>query len=192
MDTKYSIELALQPMFEKAEKEHLWFWSERRGMWFSPQELRKEHSNGKYLWGPENWELKDPNVELNLMQTRIDNTLVNMREFKKRMSISVSFQDDITFSTQINYSTIIGAASTYLMKEFIENRNITGITDIADEVNNIMESIPKSARSNYETHETVAAAQFYDQYCKINKFKIGHKFDIPCSLMEKESKTDEN
>jgi len=50
----------LEPLFEKANKEKLWFYSNYQGMWFSPKELKKEQDSGRLLWGPVNWQLREP------------------------------------------------------------------------------------------------------------------------------------
>lgn len=51
---------SLEPLFEKAERDGLWFFCHYQAMWFSPRELRKEHANGRLAWGPVNWVLRDP------------------------------------------------------------------------------------------------------------------------------------
>ena len=50
----------LEPLFERAEREGLWFYSNYQGLWFSPAQHRKEHANGKFRWGPVNWQLLPP------------------------------------------------------------------------------------------------------------------------------------
>jgi hypothetical protein len=51
---------SLKPLFEKAEKEGLWFKSGYQQLLFSPVELKKLHKEGRYIWGPINWALIDP------------------------------------------------------------------------------------------------------------------------------------
>ena len=58
-----AILLSLQPLFEKAEAEGLWFYheSEEAGeVWASPQYLKYKQSKGRLIWAPEHWELRDP------------------------------------------------------------------------------------------------------------------------------------
>lgn len=50
----------LEPLFKKAEKYGLWFYCNYQDLWFSPNELREEHKNGKFIWGSVNWKLRDP------------------------------------------------------------------------------------------------------------------------------------
>jgi len=50
----------LEPLFEKAKNDKLWFYCSYQSLWFSPAELRREHENGKFIWGAENWKLRDP------------------------------------------------------------------------------------------------------------------------------------
>lgn len=60
MGTRHKVAAELEPLFVKAENEDLHFYSPYRQLWFSPAELRKEHLNGNFIWGAENWELRDP------------------------------------------------------------------------------------------------------------------------------------
>ncbi|TYP92070.1 hypothetical protein LX73_2316 [Fodinibius salinus] len=54
----------LEPLFEKAEKQGLWFYTKHGNSWFSPEKLRLMHENGCHIWGKENWQLKDPEERL--------------------------------------------------------------------------------------------------------------------------------
>ena len=62
----------LQPLFEKAEKEGLWFFSSYYQIWFSPKELKKQHKEESFLWGAVNWKLLDPNEELQEFDVKIE------------------------------------------------------------------------------------------------------------------------
>ena len=58
-----AIRLSLQPLFEKAEAEGLWFFhesSEAGQIWCSPEYLHLKQSEGDYVWAPEHWELRSP------------------------------------------------------------------------------------------------------------------------------------
>ena len=55
--------MSLQPLFEQAEDEGLWFFHESEDtgeVWASPGFLQEEHSNGRLIWAPEHWELRSP------------------------------------------------------------------------------------------------------------------------------------
>lgn len=55
--------MSLQPLFERAEAEGLWFFhqSDESGeVWASPGFLHEEHSKGRLIWAPEHWELRSP------------------------------------------------------------------------------------------------------------------------------------
>lgn len=41
----------LEPMFREAEEKKLWFYCSYQSMWFSPQELRERHEEGRFVWG---------------------------------------------------------------------------------------------------------------------------------------------
>lgn len=58
-----AIIMSLQPLFEQAEAENMWFYhnSDEAGeVWASPRFLREEQSEGRLLWSPEHWELRSP------------------------------------------------------------------------------------------------------------------------------------
>lgn len=51
---------SLAPLFERADREGLWFYCYYQGMWFSPAELRGHQATGRFRWGAVNWVLRDP------------------------------------------------------------------------------------------------------------------------------------
>lgn len=51
---------SLEPLFTRAKREKLWFWNRYYNAWFSPSELTKLHKQDKFIWGPDNWTLRDP------------------------------------------------------------------------------------------------------------------------------------
>jgi len=51
---------SLIPLFEKAEREGLWFFSPYQQLWFSPRELRAAQAEGRFRWGAVNWKLRPP------------------------------------------------------------------------------------------------------------------------------------
>tara|TARA_Y100000310_G_scaffold72045_1_gene68026 strand:+ start:13158 stop:13493 length:336 start_codon:yes stop_codon:yes gene_type:complete len=59
----------LEPLFEKAEKEKLWFYQKALSgpLWFSPQELKNHLKEGRYKWTGTIWNLRDPNEHLEEM-----------------------------------------------------------------------------------------------------------------------------
>lgn len=50
----------MAPLFKRAELEGLWFYSAYLATWFTPEELKESHAQRRFLWGPCNWELRDP------------------------------------------------------------------------------------------------------------------------------------
>ncbi|MDH4124245.1 MAG: hypothetical protein OEW64_00760 [Gammaproteobacteria bacterium] len=58
-----AILVSLKPMFERAEREQLWFFHHSRDgeeIWCSPPYLRLEQSRGRLIMSPEHWELRNP------------------------------------------------------------------------------------------------------------------------------------
>ena len=57
--------MSLQPLFEQAETEGLWFHYQPEGesddeVWASPGFLHQEQEQGRLIWAPEHWQLRSP------------------------------------------------------------------------------------------------------------------------------------
>ena len=61
----------METRFTRAEEHGLWFYSAYQSLWFSPRELRQANANGKFRWGPNSWELRDPQEFLTEQRTRL-------------------------------------------------------------------------------------------------------------------------
>ena len=54
---------SLEPLFDRAEAEGLWFYHDSKEapeVWASPRYLHLMHSKGRMIWAPEHWELRSP------------------------------------------------------------------------------------------------------------------------------------
>lgn len=51
---------SLKPLFDRAERYGQWFHCSYQDIWLSPKQLRAEQAAGRYVWGAENWALRDP------------------------------------------------------------------------------------------------------------------------------------
>ncbi len=70
MTEKQVILNSLQPLFEKAEREGLWFNCSYQDLWFSPNELKKLHKENRFVWGAQNWSLRNPKERLNQLENQ--------------------------------------------------------------------------------------------------------------------------
>ena len=55
--------MSLQPMFDQAEDENLWFYHESDSegeVWAAPRYLHQEQAEGRLIWSPEHWTLRSP------------------------------------------------------------------------------------------------------------------------------------
>ena len=50
----------LKKLIDDAERDGKWLKCNYQGILFSPQELRKENAQGKFVWGVCNWRLVNP------------------------------------------------------------------------------------------------------------------------------------
>lgn len=76
---------SLQPLFERAEREGLWFNCSYQDLWFSPTELKKLHKDGRFIWGAQNWTLRNPQERLN----EIENTERRIQQEKNEFLAKV-------------------------------------------------------------------------------------------------------
>jgi len=87
--TKEEILKTLEPLFEKAQKEGLWFFCNYQSLWFSPAELRIKHQEGKLVWGVVNWTLRNPNEHIKELEDELERQEKNIKSeilrFKARM-----------------------------------------------------------------------------------------------------------
>lgn len=76
----------LDPLFARAEREGLWFWSHYQGLWFSPAALRAEQASGHFQWwNPENWRLRNPQELVDEAQQDVDAAQRRLEHAKSRV-----------------------------------------------------------------------------------------------------------
>ena len=75
---------SLQPMFDRARKEHLWFHCSYDDIWLTPDELAGLHKEGRLIWGPDNWELRDPQELIDQKERLIKTTQESIRDIQRR------------------------------------------------------------------------------------------------------------
>jgi len=85
----------LAPMFEKAEREGLWFRSFYQNLWFSPAELKAEQAKGQFCWDYENWELRNPQDKLDGLEEDVMRVMQDYVRCCTRMSINNNFADKL-------------------------------------------------------------------------------------------------
>lgn len=62
VDERDAILAGLEPLLQDAEAEGKWLHCAYQNLWFSPEELRAHHRDGRFVWGAINWSLRDPAV----------------------------------------------------------------------------------------------------------------------------------
>lgn len=83
MPTDTSAYPILDEMMERARSEHLWFYCSYQHLWFSPAELAAHHANGRFRWGPVNWELRSPMERLVELNEEIEKATRARDEFRR-------------------------------------------------------------------------------------------------------------
>lgn len=79
---------SLEPLYKQAYENNLWFYCRYQNLWFAPDELKKEQSEGRFVWGVPNWELRNPIEEVHRIADLIDNTKKQLSEFVNRVNES--------------------------------------------------------------------------------------------------------
>lgn len=69
----------LKPLITKAKRENLLFYHNSLcgKFWFTPEELEEELSNGKFIWGAINWQLRSREERIKELELQLRN---NKRE----------------------------------------------------------------------------------------------------------------
>jgi hypothetical protein len=84
-DDPKEILASLEPLFKEAEEKKLWFHCNYQDMWFSPKELRAAHAEGRLIWGPVNWRLRDPYARLWQIADEVKKLTAEAFELGKRV-----------------------------------------------------------------------------------------------------------
>ena len=85
-----AILLSLEPLFERATSENLWFYHRSKDageVWCSPKYLRLCHDKGRYIWGPEHWELRSPLVYMKDLKIKAQEFVDEYNEMAERMKL---------------------------------------------------------------------------------------------------------
>jgi MoxR-like ATPase len=85
MSEKQRILEGLKPLFEKARKEKLLFRSYYQSLIFIPDELEKAQAEGRFVWGPSNWELVHPGNIKAALEDEIDTAKREYQSFLDRL-----------------------------------------------------------------------------------------------------------
>lgn len=85
-----AIMLSLEPLFECANQENLWFYHHSKEVgevWCSPTYLRLCNEKGRYVWGPEHWELRSPLVYMKQLKYKAQELVDEYNEMAERMKL---------------------------------------------------------------------------------------------------------
>lgn len=82
---KQEIMDGLKPLFEKAEKKNLWFYSTYQDAWYTPKELRKCYERITALQKAVDWELRDPRCELTNRYNKVKGAQLDLDNWKQKL-----------------------------------------------------------------------------------------------------------
>lgn len=81
----------LEPLIQQAEREGMWLYHNGIAtgeFWFSPTQLRAENEKGHFLWGPVNWQLRDPWDKIKMLDQRISELMQERDNMLRNIGIS--------------------------------------------------------------------------------------------------------
>ena len=77
------------PMFIEARAKGLWFFCKYQNLWFSPDELAKQHNDGKFVWNVSNFTLRHPREGLQYLMQKSRDAEAEVQRFANRMQTSL-------------------------------------------------------------------------------------------------------
>lgn len=82
----------LAELLDQADREGLWLFTSYQQMWFSHADLRAQNDAGRFLWGPANWQLRDPaeliaqkEQALEVVQRDLDETRIRVQRARQKV-----------------------------------------------------------------------------------------------------------
>lgn len=85
-DILMSLTKDMQPLFERARKEKLWFYTPYQGIWFSPRELAIAQAEGRFMWSAQNWQLANPVEHLEQLDRERARAESVYEQFRERLA----------------------------------------------------------------------------------------------------------
>ena len=76
----------LRPLIQEAKDRKMWLHTYYQDIWFSPDELEAMNKEGRFLWGPVNWELRNPKERVEILKRGIHNAKKELDSFEKRLT----------------------------------------------------------------------------------------------------------
>lgn len=76
-----------EAFYAKAEANHQWIWDRYHDLWFTPAELRKLQSEGRFRWGVVNFELRDPKERADDLQRKVISAVEEEEAFRTKLGL---------------------------------------------------------------------------------------------------------
>lgn len=76
--------MTMEELIRKALAENKWLWCRYQDLWFKPNELAEAQANGKFRWGPVNWEMRDPQERIKSLEEDVKRAKSTLENFKAR------------------------------------------------------------------------------------------------------------
>ena len=86
---------ALKQLIDQARHEGKWLHCTYQDLWFRPDELAAENANGRFLWGPVNWTLRDPSEHIAKLQRDIKAKEDELARFRTRAALTIPDSPDV-------------------------------------------------------------------------------------------------
>lgn len=84
MTTKDEVQALMHALLAEAKQSRKWLWNRLYDLWFSPNELIAAQADGKFCWGPSNWQLRDPRERIRELEENVRSARNELNEFTRR------------------------------------------------------------------------------------------------------------
>jgi hypothetical protein len=75
----------LKPLIAEAKATDRWLHCHYQDLWFSPEQLEAANAQGRFLWGPVNWTLRDPQERVAILSRDVENARLALESFKAQL-----------------------------------------------------------------------------------------------------------
>lgn len=70
-------------LIAEAKRQNKWVFCHYQRLWFSPDELAVQRRKGRFLWGPQNFEIRDPAEGIAERRKAVCDAEAALEEFKQ-------------------------------------------------------------------------------------------------------------
>ena len=85
-DDPEMIRTQLRGLISEARETGLWLHCGYQDMWFTPDELEAANADDRFLWGPVNWQMRNPSVRTKQLIASVDAARSRLDQHMEKLS----------------------------------------------------------------------------------------------------------